>query len=50
MEWRPALHVRSERPRHVVFAEIPETSTGKAQKFALRERASSIEAEKAEKT
>ena len=26
-------------PRHVVFAEIPKTSTGKIQKFALRETA-----------
>ncbi|HEY1630195.1 MAG TPA: acyl-CoA synthetase [Rhizomicrobium sp.] len=26
-------------PRHVVFAEIPKTSTGKMQKFKLRERA-----------
>ncbi len=26
-------------PRHVVFAEIPKTSTGKVQKFALRELA-----------
>jgi fatty-acyl-CoA synthase len=24
-------------PRHVVFAEIPKTSTGKLQKFKLRE-------------
>jgi fatty-acyl-CoA synthase len=28
-------------PRHVVFAEIPKTSTGKIQKFVLRERAKS---------
>jgi fatty-acyl-CoA synthase len=26
-------------PRHVVFAEIPKTSTGKIQKFRLREEA-----------
>ncbi|HVZ51712.1 MAG TPA: acyl-CoA synthetase, partial [Pseudolabrys sp.] len=26
-------------PRHVVFAEIPKTSTGKIQKFKLREMA-----------
>ena len=26
-------------PRHVVFAEIPKTSTGKVQKYALREQA-----------
>jgi fatty-acyl-CoA synthase len=29
-------------PRHVVFTEIPKTSTGKVQKFALRERAKSV--------
>jgi fatty-acyl-CoA synthase len=29
-------------PRHVVFAEIPKTSTGKIQKFALRERAKEV--------
>jgi acyl-coenzyme A synthetase/AMP-(fatty) acid ligase len=28
-----------------VFAEIPKTSTGKVQKFALRERAKTIAAE-----
>jgi fatty-acyl-CoA synthase len=26
-------------PRHVVFTEVPKTSTGKIQKYALRERA-----------
>ena len=26
-------------PHHVVFTELPKTSTGKIQKFALRERA-----------
>ena len=29
-------------PRHVVFDEIPKTSTGKIQKFRLREMASSL--------
>jgi fatty-acyl-CoA synthase len=29
-------------PRHVVFAELPKTSTGKIQKFLLRERAGSL--------
>jgi fatty-acyl-CoA synthase len=29
-------------PRHVVFAEIPKTSTGKIQKFRLREMAGSL--------
>jgi fatty-acyl-CoA synthase len=29
-------------PRHVVFAEIPKTSTGKIQKFKLREMTRSV--------
>jgi fatty-acyl-CoA synthase len=29
-------------PRHVVFGELPKTSTGKIQKFVLRERARSL--------
>jgi fatty-acyl-CoA synthase len=29
-------------PRHVVFAELPKTSTGKIQKFKLREMAKGI--------
>ena len=29
-------------PHHVVFAEIPKTSTGKIQKFVLRERAKAV--------
>jgi fatty-acyl-CoA synthase len=29
-------------PRHVVFADIPKTSTGKIQKFALREQAKGV--------
>jgi fatty-acyl-CoA synthase len=29
-------------PRHVVFAEVPKTSTGKIQKFRLREMAKEI--------
>jgi fatty-acyl-CoA synthase len=29
-------------PRHVVFAEIPKTSTGKLQKFKLREKAKAL--------
>ncbi len=30
---------RFKCPRHVVFADIPKTSTGKIQKFKLREMA-----------
>ena len=29
-------------PRHVAFAEIPKTSTGKIQKFKLREMAKAV--------
>jgi fatty-acyl-CoA synthase len=47
IEWCRARLARYKCPRYVVFAEIPKTSTGKVQKFALRERAKLIEAEKA---
>jgi fatty-acyl-CoA synthase len=30
-------------PRHIVFCELPKTSTGKIQKFKLRERAKGVE-------
>jgi fatty-acyl-CoA synthase len=30
---------RYKCPRHIVFAEVPRTSTGKVQKFKLRELA-----------
>ena len=33
---------RYKCPRHVVFAELPKTSTGKIQKFKLREMAREI--------
>jgi fatty-acyl-CoA synthase len=33
---------RYKCPRHVVFAELPKTSTGKIQKFVLRERAKEV--------
>ena len=33
----------SRRREHVVFGPLPKTSTGKIQKFVLRERAKSIE-------
>ena len=41
------LHCRAElahfkAPRTVVFGPLPKTSTGKMQKFVLRERASSV--------
>jgi fatty-acyl-CoA synthase len=38
IEWCRARLARYKCPRTIVFAEIPKTSTGKVQKFALRER------------
>ncbi len=43
IEWCRARLARYKCPRHVVFADIPKTSTGKVQKFALRERAKLID-------
>jgi fatty-acyl-CoA synthase len=31
-----------KRPKNIIFGELPKTSTGKIQKFELRERAKSI--------
>jgi fatty-acyl-CoA synthase len=56
VELKPGLQATSEEliawcrerlahykcPRHVLFAEIPKTSTGKVQKFVLRERARAL--------
>jgi fatty-acyl-CoA synthase len=39
IEWCRAGLARYKVPRHVVFAEVPKTSTGKIQKFKLREMA-----------
>lgn len=47
IEWRRARLARNRRPRHVVLAEVPKTSTGRGPKFALRERAKLIKAEQA---
>jgi fatty-acyl-CoA synthase len=33
---------RFKVPRHVIFADLPKTATGKIQKFALRERAKEV--------
>ncbi|MGO9769864.1 MAG: acyl-CoA synthetase [Roseiarcus sp.] len=40
--WCRARLAHYKCPRHVVFAEIPKTSTGKVQKFVLRERARGV--------
>jgi fatty-acyl-CoA synthase len=42
VEWCRARLARYKCPRTIVFAEIPKTSTGKVQKFALRERAKEL--------
>jgi fatty-acyl-CoA synthase len=41
IEWCRANLARYKVPRHVIFAEIPKTSTGKIQKFKLRDLAKS---------
>jgi fatty-acyl-CoA synthase len=43
IEWCRARLAGYKRPRHIVFMEIPKTSTGKVQKFALRETARAID-------
>ncbi|MGE0211324.1 MAG: acyl-CoA synthetase [Parvibaculaceae bacterium] len=42
VEWCRQGLARYKVPRHVVFAEIPKTSTGKIQKFRLREMTKNI--------
>jgi len=41
--WCRARLARYKCPRHILFTEIPKTSTGKVQKFALRERARAVD-------
>jgi fatty-acyl-CoA synthase len=43
LEWCRQGLARYKVPRHVVFAEVPKTSTGKIQKFKLREMAKDAE-------
>jgi fatty-acyl-CoA synthase len=42
IQWCRANLAAFKCPKHVVFGELPKTSTGKVQKFALRERAKSM--------
>jgi len=42
MQWCKKHLASYKCPRHVVFAEIPKTSTGKIQKFKLREMAKAV--------
>mgnify|MGYP006280033581 CR=1 FL=1 len=39
IEWTRARLARFKCPRHIVFGELPKTSTGKIRKYVLRERA-----------
>ncbi|MEQ1716386.1 MAG: acyl-CoA synthetase [Hyphomicrobium sp.] len=43
IEWCRQGLARFKVPRHVIFAEVPKTSTGKIQKFKLREMAKDAE-------
>ncbi|MFO1117802.1 MAG: acyl-CoA synthetase [Beijerinckiaceae bacterium] len=42
IEWCRTLLARFKCPKNVVFTELPKTSTGKIQKFVLRERAKAV--------
>jgi fatty-acyl-CoA synthase len=42
IQWCRAHLAGYKVPRHIVFTEIPKTSTGKLQKFVLRERAKDL--------
>lgn len=42
VQWCRQHLARFKAPRHIVFSEIPKTSTGKIQKFRLRDRAKNI--------
>jgi fatty-acyl-CoA synthase len=42
VKWCRANLAAFKCPKHVVFGELPKTSTGKVQKFVLRERAKAI--------
>ena len=42
VDWCKAGLAKFKVPKHVVFAEIPKTSTGKIQKYKLREKAREV--------
>jgi len=42
IDWCRGLLARFKCPKNVVFTELPKTSTGKIQKFVLRERAKAV--------
>ncbi len=39
MTWCKGQMAGFKRPRHIVFGDLPKTSTGKVQKYVLRQRA-----------
>jgi fatty-acyl-CoA synthase len=43
VDWCKVRLARYKCPRHILFMEIPKTSTGKVQKFVLRERARTVD-------
>ncbi len=43
IDWCRQKLARFKVPRTVVFGPLPKTSTGKIQKFVLRQQASSVE-------
>ena len=42
LEWCRQGLAKFKLPKHVVFTELPKTSTGKIQKFKLREKAKDV--------
>jgi fatty-acyl-CoA synthase len=42
IEWCRARLAHFKAPKHVIFIEVPKTSTGKIQKFKLREKAREV--------
>ena len=42
IDWCRARLARFKLPKHVVFTELPKTSTGKIQKFKLRDMAKTV--------
>ena len=42
MTWCQERMARYKVPRHIVFTDVPKTSTGKVQKFRLRELAKDV--------
>jgi 3-(methylthio)propionyl---CoA ligase len=42
IQWCRANLAHYKAPRHIVFGPLPKTSTGKIQKFLLRDRAKDV--------